>query len=231
MADTATASSGEPLAPTMGPVQLVMYRRLRTIQKRLQKIENAEKKRADGGEIDEQQEELIAGKPQTLIMLDEFTRLTEQVTAAVHEERAAAVAEHKQKEAAKAEKMAAKRAAREPPREPPANPPANPPPPPRRPRAAKRPRAARNPAEDAADAADAPKNPPNPLRIPPRTLPPSRAEARLTRPSRWRRRRVASSPCCTSRASSTSPFPTCLPSATRSNAARRSRITAIPRDR
>lgn len=38
MADTATASSGEPLAPTMGPVQLVMYRRLRTIQKRLQKI-------------------------------------------------------------------------------------------------------------------------------------------------------------------------------------------------
>ena len=122
MADTATASSGEPLAPTMGPVQLVMYRRLRTIQKRLQKIENAEKKRADGGEIDEQQEELIAGKPQTLIMLDEFTRLTEQVTAAVHEERAAAVAEHKQKEAAKAEKMAAKRAAREPPREPPREP-------------------------------------------------------------------------------------------------------------
>ena len=121
MADTATASSGEPLAPTMGPVQLVMYRRLRTIQKRLQKIENAEKKRADGGEIDEQQEELIAGKPQTLIMLDEFTRLTEQVTAAVHEERAAAVAEHKQKEAAKAEKMAAKRAPanpREPPRTP-----------------------------------------------------------------------------------------------------------------
>ena len=114
MADTATAPSGEPPAPTMGPVQLVMYRRLRTIQKRLQKIENAEKKRADGGEIDEQQEELIAGKPQTLIMLDEFTRLTEQVTAAVHEERAAAVAEHKQKEAAKAEKMAAKRAAREP---------------------------------------------------------------------------------------------------------------------
>ena len=107
----------------MGPVQLVMYRRLRTIQKRLQKIENAEKKRADGGEIDEQQEELIAGKPQTLIMLDEFTRLTEQVNAAVHEERAAAVTEHKQKEAAKAEKMAAKRAAREPPREPPANPP------------------------------------------------------------------------------------------------------------
>ena len=226
MADTATASSGEPLAPTMGPVQLVMYRRLRTIQKRLQKIENAEKKRADGGEIDEQQEELIAGKPQTLIMLDEFTRLTEQVTAAVHEERAAAVAEHKQKEAAKAEKMAAKRAAREPPREPP--PPRTRPRP--RPRAA-RPRAARNPAEDAADAADAPKNPPNPLRIPPRTLPPARAEARLTRPSRWRRRRVASSPCCTSRASSTSPFPTCLPSATRSNAARRSRITAIPRDR
>ena len=114
MADTATAPSGEPPAPTMGPVQLVMYRRLRTIQKRLQKIENAEKKRADGGEIDEQQEELIAGKPQTLIMLDEFTRLTEQVTAAVHEERAAAVAEHKQKEAAKAEKTAAKRAAREP---------------------------------------------------------------------------------------------------------------------
>ena len=154
----------------MGPVQLVMYRRLRTIQKRLQKIENAEKKRADGGEIDEQQEELIAGKPQTLIMLDEFTRLTEQVTAAVHEERAAAVAEHKQKEAAKAEKMAAKRAAREPPPRTPREPPANPPPPPRRPRAAKRPRAARNPAEDAADAADAPKNPPNPLRIPPRTL-------------------------------------------------------------
>ena len=123
MADTATASSGEPLAPTMGPVQLVMYRRLRTIQKRLQKIENAEKKRADGGEIDEQQEELIAGKPQTLIMLDEFTRLTEQVTAAVHEERAAAVAEHKQKEAAKAEKMAAKRAAREPPANPPGTPP------------------------------------------------------------------------------------------------------------
>ena len=147
----------------MGPVQLVMYRRLRTIQKRLQKIENAEKKRADGGEIDEQQEELIAGKPQTLIMLDEFTRLTEQVTAAVHEERAAAVAEHKQKEAAKAEDGRQARRPRTP--RTPGNP-REPAPAPaegegrQRAKGGKKPRGGR-----AADAADAPKNPPNPLRI------------------------------------------------------------------
>jgi hypothetical protein len=38
-----------------GAVALLMHRKLRTIQKRLQKIEHAEKKLADGGEIDSSQ--------------------------------------------------------------------------------------------------------------------------------------------------------------------------------
>ena len=96
----------------MGAVQLVMHRKLRNIQKRIAKIEHAEKKVLDGGAIDAQQEELIAGKANTLAQLEEFTKLAEQCAEAVEEDCKAAIAAHVEaaaaKEKAKAEKMAAR---------------------------------------------------------------------------------------------------------------------------
>jgi hypothetical protein len=111
-ASAATAAAAEANRP-QGAVQLVMHRRLRTIQKRLTKIEHAEKKLADGGEIDQQQVELLAGKMQTQTLLEEFQKLTEQCVEAVEEDCKSAVAWHKDLEAATAKALAEKLALKE----------------------------------------------------------------------------------------------------------------------
>ena len=97
--------------PTMGAVQLLVHRRLRTVQKRVAKIAKAEEKRSAGGEIDDQQKELIDGKPLTMALLEEFTKLSQEVEKAVEEDRLAVLREERAKVAAKAERSAARRAA------------------------------------------------------------------------------------------------------------------------
>ena len=57
-------------AKPMGNVQSLLHRRLRALQKRSAKIERAVAKERDGGEIDDQQRELVAGAALTTSMLD-----------------------------------------------------------------------------------------------------------------------------------------------------------------
>ena len=78
--------AGDDYEPTMGTVQLLCHRRLRTVQKRVVKIQKAEEKLAAGGEIDDQQRELIDGKPLTMALLDEFTKLSQEIEKAVEED-------------------------------------------------------------------------------------------------------------------------------------------------
>ena len=103
--------AGDDYEPTMGAVQLLVHRRLRTVQKRVAKIAKAEEKRSAGGEIDDQQKELIDGKPLTMALLEEFTKLSQEVEKAVEEDRLAVLREERAKVAAKAERSAARRAA------------------------------------------------------------------------------------------------------------------------
>ena len=103
--------AGDDYEPTMGAVQLLVHRRLRTVQKRVAKIAKAEEKRSAGGEIDDQQKELIDGKPVTMALLEEFTKLSQEVVKAVEEDRLAVLREERAKVAAKAERSAARRAA------------------------------------------------------------------------------------------------------------------------
>ena len=103
--------AGDDYEPTMGAVQLLVHRRLRTVQKRVAKIAKAEEKRSAGGEIDDQQKELIDGKPMTMALLEEFTKLSQEVEKAVEEDRLAVLREERAKVAAKAERSAARRAA------------------------------------------------------------------------------------------------------------------------
>ena len=103
--------AGDDYEPTMGAVQLLVHRRLRTVQKRVAKIAKAEEKRSAGGEIDDQQKELIDGKPVTMALLEEFTKLSQEVVKAVEEDRLAVLRDERAKVAAKAERSAARRAA------------------------------------------------------------------------------------------------------------------------
>ena len=103
--------AGDDYEPTMGAVQLLVHRRLRTVQKRVAKVAKAEEKRSAGGEIDDQQKELIDGKPMTMALLEEFTKLSQEVEKAVEEDRLAVLREERAKVAAKAERSAARRAA------------------------------------------------------------------------------------------------------------------------
>ena len=88
--------AGDDYEPTMGAVQLLVHRRLRTVQKRVAKIAKAEEKRSAGGEIDDQQKELIDGKPVTMALLEEFTKLSQEVVKAVEEDRLALVREEQE---------------------------------------------------------------------------------------------------------------------------------------
>ena len=102
--------AGDDYEPTMGTVQLLCHRRLRTVQKRVVKIQKAEEKLAAGGEIDDQQRELIDGKPLTMALLDEFTKLSQEIEKAVEEDRLTVLREERAKVAAKAERSQARRA-------------------------------------------------------------------------------------------------------------------------
>ena len=100
--------AGDDYEPIMGAVQLLVHRRLRTVQKRVAKIAKAEEKRSAGGEIDDQQKELIDGKHLTMALLEEFTKLSQEVEKAVEEDRLAVLREERAKVAAKAERSAAR---------------------------------------------------------------------------------------------------------------------------
>ena len=102
--------AGDDYEPTMGAVQLLCHRRLRTVQKRVAKIQKAEEKLAAGGEIDDQQRELTDGKPLTMALLDEFTKLSQEIEKAVEEDRLTVLREERAKVAAKAERSQARRA-------------------------------------------------------------------------------------------------------------------------
>ena len=104
--------AGDDYEPTMGTVQLLCHRRLRTVQKRVVKIQKAEEKLAAGGEIDDQQRELIDGKPLTMALLDEFTKLSQEIEKAVEEDRLTVLREERAEVAAKAERSQARRAPR-----------------------------------------------------------------------------------------------------------------------
>ena len=102
--------AGDDYEPTMGAVQLLCHRRLRTVQKRVAKIQKAEEKLTAGGEIDDQQRELTDGKPLTMALLDEFTKLSQEIEKAVEEDRLTVLREERAKVAAKAERSQARRA-------------------------------------------------------------------------------------------------------------------------
>ena len=102
--------AGDDYEPTMGAVQLLCHRRLRTVQKRVAKIQKAEEKLTAGGEIDDQQRELVDGKPLTMALLDEFTKLSQEIEKAVEEDRLTVLREERAKVAAKAERSQARRA-------------------------------------------------------------------------------------------------------------------------
>ena len=89
-------------AKPMGNVQSLLHRRLRALQKRSAKIERAVAKERDGGEIDDQQRELVAGAALTTSMLDEMTKLFDQCVGAIAADVRDAVADAKAREIATA---------------------------------------------------------------------------------------------------------------------------------
>lgn len=87
-ADGPSSTSGEEggYGKAEGPVMLMMSKRLRALRKKMNKINQIEDSRTAGKSINKEQEEVLKSKATVLLLIDEYEKLKQPLTAAVKEE-------------------------------------------------------------------------------------------------------------------------------------------------